>query len=222
MNILQDVYERLFATYGSQHWWPGESPFEVIVGAVLTQNTSWKNVECAINNLRCARVLDATRMHEMPSEELAALIRPAGFYRLKTARLKNLLSMIVKDHDGSVDNLLATSKNELREHLLDVNGIGPETADSIILYASLQPIFVVDTYTSRVLVRHGWIDPAADYHQIQEFFHMQLPEETGLFNEYHALLVKLGKEYCGRKPKCEECPLCELLPSSGPLGDHHD
>ena len=217
MKILQDVYERLFAAYGPQHWWPGDSPFEVIVGAMLTQNTSWKNVERAIDNLKQADVLDATRMHEMPTEELAELIRPAGYYRIKTARLKNLLALIANLHDGRVENLLATSKTELREQLLAVNGIGPETADAIVLYASQQPIFVVDTYTARVLTRHGWINEEADYHQIQEYFHLELPENVDLFNEYHALLVKVGKQHCGRKPECEECPLCELLPSGGPL-----
>jgi endonuclease-3 related protein len=220
---LHEVYQRLYEHYGPQHWWPGESPFEVMVGAVLTQATNWKNVERAIQNLREAGLLDPERLRRAHVEELAELIRPAGYYRQKARRLHNLLEMIHRRYGGSLEAMFAADQQTLRRQLLEVNGIGPETADSILLYAAHRPSFVVDTYTARVLKRHGWIEPDADYHALKEFCESHLPREVPLYNEFHALLVRVGKEHCGTRPHCEHCPLAPLLPDGGPLGPNaHD
>jgi endonuclease-3 related protein len=212
---LQQVYQQLYDAYGPQGWWPGETPLEVMVGAVLTQNTAWKNVERAIANLREADVLALARLHAVPHEELAELIRPAGYYRLKAGRLRNLLNFVMEQYDGSLKAMFATNLATLREQLLGVNGIGPETADSILLYAGNLSTFVVDTYTARMLKRHGWIEPEAGYHDIQEHFASQLPDDVQLFNEFHALIVRVGHHHCRRTPKCEGCPLQPLLPPGG-------
>ncbi len=215
-DMLQDAFDRLFRAFGPQHWWPGESALEVTIGAVLTQNTSWKNVEAALDNLRAAGLLSFEELHGLASEELESLIRPAGYYRVKARRLRNLLDFIAQEYGGSLDAMFATELHALREQLLGINGIGPETADSILLYAGQLPIFVVDAYTARVLKRHGWIEPEADYHAMQELFHDQLEADVNLFNEYHALIVRVGKEFCRKQPCCQECPLAELLPEGGP------
>ena len=216
--MLSDVYHRLFDAFGPQHWWPGETPFEVIVGAILTQNTNWQNVERAIRNLREADLLDPHALYDVPAEELEGLIQPAGYFRVKARRLRSLLEFLIERYDGSLDAMFQTSLPELREQLLGVHGIGPETADSILLYAGGLPSFVVDAYTHRVLARHGWIGFDADYHQIQEHIQGALPQEVPLYNEYHALMVRLGKDFCRKtNPKCTECPLRELLPPGGPL-----
>lgn len=210
-----EIYDRLLAAYGPQHWWPGETPFEVLVGAVLTQNTSWKNVELAITNLRDAGVLSASAMYALDTEELAELIRPAGYFRVKASRLRNLLRVVVEKYDGSLDDMFATGLDSLREELLSVNGIGPETADAILLYAGKLPTFVIDAYTARVLKRHGWIEPEADYYAMKDHFESSLPRDEQLFNEYHALIVRVGKNHCSRTAKCAGCPLESLLPESG-------
>jgi endonuclease III related protein len=216
--MLADVYRRLFEAFGPQSWWPGESPFEVMVGAVLTQNTSWLNVERAIRNLGEADLLEPKALYAVPVEELEELIRPAGYFRVKARRLRNLLEFVVERFGGSLDEMFHVPLADLRRQLLEVNGIGPETADSILLYAGLLPTFVVDAYTHRVLSRHGWIDFDADYHQIKDYIEGELSQDVPLYNEFHALLVRLGKDYCRKtKPKCEECPLRETLPKSGPL-----
>ncbi len=215
-HTLTEIYERLFVAFGPQHWWPGETPFEVMVGAVLVQNTAWKNVERAIENLRDADLLKPHALAGVPSAELAELIRPAGYFRLKTRRLKNLLDFLTDRYGGSLDDMFAVGLPQLREQLLAVNGIGPETADSILLYAGQLPTFVVDTYTARVLKRHAWIEPEADYHAIQGHFETQLDEDVQLYNEYHALLVRVGHLHCRKTPKCDDCPLCDLLPEGGP------
>lgn len=215
---LHEAYSLLLAAFGPQRWWPGESPFEVLVGAVLVQNTAWKNVEQAIENLREAGVLTLAGLQGLAQEEFEELIRPAGYYRVKARRLRNLLDFIESRYDGSLEQLFSTSLPTLREELLGINGIGPETADSILLYAGGLPSFVVDAYTGRVLARHGWIESEADYHAIQEEFARQLPEDPALFNEYHALLVELGKRHCKKAaPLCAGCPLERLLPAGGPL-----
>jgi endonuclease III related protein len=213
---LLDVYERLLATFGPQRWWPGDSPFEIMVGAVLVQNTAWRNVERAIINLRVAGVVEPRALYALPPEELAELIRPAGYYRVKAKRLRNLLKFVVEEYDGSLDAMFRTNLTALREQLLAIHGIGPETADAILLYAGGLPTFVVDTYTHRVLARHGWIGYDADYHEIKDHFESALPADASLYNEYHALLVRVGKDFCKRTaPKCDTCPLRELLPKSG-------
>lgn len=212
-HFLADAYRRLAAAYGPQHWWPAETPFEVIVGAVLTQNTSWKNVALAINNLRDARLLEPRALYRVEETQLQELIRPAGYYRLKATRLRNVLRLIVDEFDASVERLFALPIDELRTRLLEVNGVGPETADSIVLYAAEKPRFVVDAYTRRVLERHGWLDARASYDEVQALFESNLPQEATLFNEYHALIVEVGKQHCRTKPQCEGCPLQPMLPT---------
>jgi endonuclease-3 related protein len=213
MNQLMDVHDRLLATFGPQAWWPGETPFEVIVGAVLVQNTAWRNVERAIANLREAGVMSPRALYALTPEELAELIRPAGYYQVKAKRLRNLLRLIVERYDGSLDAMFCTHLATLREELLGVSGIGPETADAILLYAGNLPTFVVDTYTHRILARHGWIGYDATYHEIKDYFESGLPADARLYNEYHALLVRLGKDYCRKTgPKCDCCPLLDMLP----------
>jgi endonuclease-3 related protein len=214
---LAEVYQRLFAAFGPQRWWPGESPFEVLVGAVLTQNTSWQNVAKAIGRLKEAELLEPHALYGLADEELEERIRPAGYFRVKARRLRNLLELVVTRYGGSLDAMFASDLDSLREQLLGVNGIGPETADSILLYAGGVPTFVVDAYTHRVLARHGWIEFEADYHTIKDHFESGLQRDAALFNEYHALLVRLGKLHCRKKPKCEGCPLADLLPDGGPL-----
>ncbi len=216
--MLAEAYRLLFDAFGHQHWWPGDTPFEVIVGAVLTQNTSWRNVARAIDNLRQADLLEPHALADVPVEELEELLQPAGYFRVKARRLRSLLELIVERYDGSLEAMFATDPAELREQLLGVNGIGPETADSILLYAGGLPSFVVDAYTQRIFARHGWIDFDADYHGIQDYVEGKLPRDVQLYNEFHALLVRLGKDFCRKsKPKCGECPLREMLPDGGPL-----
>ncbi|MBI9017297.1 MAG: endonuclease III domain-containing protein [Phycisphaerae bacterium] len=206
-NILQQFYDTMLTAFGHQHWWPGDSPFEVLVGAVLTQNTNWTNVEKAITNLKNANALDPFIIRDMPNEQLAALIKPSGYLNLKTKRLKNVIAFLCEKHEGDIENLKNYPVYQLREDLVSINGIGPETADSIILYALEKPTFVIDTYTHRILTRHQLIDPDAQYEDLKEYCQYNLPEDTQLYNECHALLVQIGKNYCKPKPKCENCPL---------------
>jgi endonuclease-3 related protein len=216
--VLQEVYRRLLDAFGPQKWWPGDTHFEMMVGAILVQNTSWRNVQRAIDNLRAAEVLDPHALYDVPQEELEELIRPAGYYRIKAKRLRSLLEFLVERYDGSLEAMFHTPLSTLRQELLRVHGVGPETADSILLYAGGLPTFVVDAYTHRILSRHGWIDPESDYHQIQEYFHDRLPADAPMFNEFHALLVYLGKHFCKKsKPLCEKCPLRCMLPKGGPV-----
>jgi endonuclease-3 related protein len=209
------VYDQLIMALGPQEWWPGQSPCEVMVGAVLVQNTSWTNVERAIANLRDAGMLQPNALYGLSPAELEVLIQPAGYFRVKAKRLRNLLRFIVDRFDGSLEAMREVETSQLREELLAVNGIGPETADSILLYALDKPVMVVDAYTHRVWARHGWIDYDADYHQLQETVASGLPDEAPLLNELHALIVNVGKHWCKRVPKCEQCPLRELLPAGG-------
>jgi endonuclease-3 related protein len=202
------MYAKLYDAFGAQHWWPGETPFEVMVGAVLTQNTNWRNVSRAIDNLRTENLLTLQALSELPIEFLAEKIRPAGYFNLKARRLKNLLYFVNREYQGDLDTLFAEETYTLRESLLTVKGIGPETADSILLYAANKPIFVIDAYTHRILSRHTMITEEDDYHSMQELFHDVLPADTALFNEYHALLVRLGKDFCKKtKPLCSSCPI---------------
>ena len=212
-RTLEGMYEAMLAALGPSHWWPGETPFEVLVGAVLTQNTNWGNVERAIGNLRNAGVLDPHAMFDLPPEALAELIRPAGYFRLKTGRLRNVLAWLLEECDGDMAALAGRDLDELRPGLLDVKGVGPETADSILLYALGKPTFVVDAYTFRILGRHGLVPEDADYHALQAEFMDRLDPDPRLFNEYHALLVRVGKDFCRKQqPKCDACPLSPFLP----------
>ncbi len=206
-KVLTEMYHLLCKAFGPQRWWPGETPFEIAVGAILTQNTNWGNVEKAINNLKKQKSLNAKTLHNMADKKLALLIKPAGYYNIKTKRLKNFLDFFTNHYKGSIEKMKTEDKEALREKLLNINGIGPETADSILLYALEKPIFVIDAYTKRVLKRHNVVSEKADYYELQEIFHKNLPQDTTLFNEFHALFVKLGKDFCRTKPRCEACPL---------------
>lgn len=201
-------YKRLYAYFGPQHWWPADSGFEVMVGAILTQNTSWANVEKAIGNLKQKKLLAPRKLYRLPREKLAALIKPAGYFNIKTKRLKNFLDFFLKTYKGNLKKMAPLDSASLRQELLGVNGIGPETADSILLYALHKPVFVIDAYTKRILLRHRLIREDADYDEIQNLFMQNLKDKLNLFNEYHALLVRLGKEFClKKKPRCQICPL---------------
>lgn len=206
-RVLRQFYQALLDRYGPQHWWPAQSQVEILVGAILTQNTNWTNVERAIENLRHAGLLNLTALRDVPVERLAELIRPAGYFNIKAGRLKNLLEWLWQRYDGDLRSMFAQSTRQLREQLLSVRGIGRETADSILLYAGGHASFVVDAYTFRVMVRHGLIDEQADYEQLKELFEDNLEPDPRLFNEYHALLVRVGKEHCRPQPRCHGCPL---------------
>ncbi|MCH8119915.1 MAG: endonuclease III domain-containing protein [Planctomycetes bacterium] len=210
-EVLTEIYRLLYDAFGPQHWWPGETRFEIITGAILTQNTSWANVEKAITNLKSADCLTLEKLHHLDPAQLAELIRPAGYYNIKAKRLKNFIDWLFDNYDGELANLETIDTDRLREELLEIKGVGRETADSILLYAFERPIFVVDAYTARIVCRHGLIAHDADYEQLRELFESNLPTDTQLYNEYHALLVKLGKEFCKPKARCTDCPL-EKLP----------
>ncbi len=206
-SILMDFYHTMLKQYGPQHWWPGESPLEVMIGAVLTQNTNWTNVEKAIRNLKAANALDPWKLQRLDPARLAELIRPAGYFNIKAKRLKNLIQWFCQEYDGSMAALGKLSVDRLREELLSLNGIGRETADSIILYALEKPTFVIDTYTCRILVRHGCLDGENDYEEFKDYCQRNLPEDVVLYNEIHALFVQVGKAHCKPTPKCSGCPL---------------
>jgi endonuclease-3 related protein len=210
---LTDIYRRLEAAFGDLGWWPGESPFEVAVGAVLTQNTTWRNVEKAIERLKDADLLSAEALRNVAAEELAGCIVSAGYYNVKARRLKSLVGFLWAECDGHVEALADVPIAEARGKLLSVNGVGPETADSILLYAADVPTFVVDAYTHRILCRHGLVPEEAGYDEVKAVFEDNLEPDTGVFNKFHALLVKCGHLYCKPKPKCEGCPLEGLLPA---------
>jgi endonuclease-3 related protein len=207
-NLFLRVYDRLYAHYGPQNWWPGETELEVLVGAVLTQNTNWGNVEKAMANLKNGCHFSFSGLHEIDIEVLAEYIRPAGYYNIKARRLKNLFQMIVDEYEGELSFFFEDSLDESRENLLRVKGVGPETADAILLYAAKKPIFVIDTYTHRVFSRHGIVEEDTDYYSLQQEFMDSLPEDVPFFNEYHALIVAVAKEFCKKKkPRCSNCPL---------------
>ncbi len=225
---LRAYYDTLFATLGPQHWWPSSKsggPFEIIVGAILTQSTNWTNVEKAIANLRRARMLTPRAIERLPLPRLARLIRPSGYFRQKAKKLKAFVRFLRNDYGGSLARMFRTPTAQLREKLLAVHGIGPETADSILLYAGAHSVFVVDAYTRRILLRHGIIAekptrllPGSSYEEMRILFESSLPRDPQLFNEFHALLVHTGKHFCRpREPRCDSCPLRELLPAHGPL-----
>jgi endonuclease-3 related protein len=209
-QAVQDIYDRLYRRFGPQHWWPGDTPFEIIIGAILTQNTNWGNVKKAIDNLKKNNLLTPQKLYHLDIIELAELIHPAGYYNIKAGRLKSFLNRLFEKFDGDLDRLSGLSTDLLREELLSIKGIGPETADSIGLYAFNKPVFVVDAYTVRILGRHRLLEPGAGYEDIRMLFESALPKEVPLYNEYHALLVRLGKEHCKTKPQCEGCPLEDL------------
>jgi endonuclease III related protein len=206
-NIFLEIYNRLYAFYGPQEWWPADTRFEVIVGAILTQNTAWPNVEKAIVNLKREGVLSPCKIKNIRIDSLARIIRPAGYYNVKAKRLKNFVSFLYSGYGGSLKRLSSQGTGKLRKELLNINGIGPETCDSIMLYAFKKRIFVVDTYTKRIFSRHSLVSGAAGYYDVHKIFMDNLPCRERLFNEYHALIVRLGKEFCRTKPRCVKCPL---------------
>ena len=205
------IYEALNTCFGDLHWWPGETPFEVVVGAILTQNTNWNNVETAITALKKADLLDPLRLHEADDVKISTLIRSSGYYNIKTKRIKAFLGFLHTVYAGDLDVMFSEEWGVLRENLLGVKGIGEETADSILLYAGGKPIFVVDAYTRRVLERHAIIAPGWDYRKVQTLFMESLPCDVSLYNQYHALLVQGGKQFCRQAPRCGGCPLEPLF-----------
>lgn len=212
-QTLLGIYRLLFATYGPQHWWPADGPFEVMVGAILTQSASWKNVERALGNLKTAGALSPPALRRLDLEEVAVLIRPSGYYNAKARKLKALARWLEEFCADDLEKLAAVPVARLREQLLSVHGVGPETADSIILYVANQPVFVIDAYTRRIVSRIGLAPENDGYHAFQSFLTDNLPLDARLFNEYHALLVRLGKEVCRKKPLCSDCCLRHICQS---------
>jgi endonuclease III related protein len=221
---LRKAYELLYSHFGHQNWWPGETPFEVCVGAILTQNTSWSNVERAIANLKTARCLTPRRLFALPEADLARLVRPSGFFNIKAQRLRAFLHVLVNDHQASLPRLFQGTRAEARARLLAIPGIGPETADSMLLYAGAHPSFVVDAYTRRIFARHNWCSSGISYDQLQNLCESSLVGHPHLalldyWQDYHAQIVLTGKHFCrSTNPRCESCPLQPLLPnaSAGP------
>ena len=215
LAALPRYYDALFTAHGPQHWWPGRTAFEVIVGAILTQNTSWTNVEIAIRNLRHEKLLTPRAIENTSLARLARLVRSSGYFRQKAKKLKCFVRFLRSEYAGSLTRMFRTPTAVLREKLLAVHGIGPETADSILLYAGKHPVFVVDAYTRRMLERHGLAAPTQRYEEIRQLFERALPSDAPLYNEFHALIVRIGKEYCRtHNPRCTECPLHSFLPQA--------
>ena len=209
---LTSYYHTLYESLGPQSWWPAKTPFEVVVGAILTQNTNWTNVERAIANLRREHLLSPRAMERVSPAHLASLIRSSGYFRQKAKKLKAFVRFLREEYSGSLKRMFQTPTAELREKLLAVHGIGPETADSILLYAGGKEIFVVDAYTKRILSRHGWVGDKATYEEMRTLVESHLPRDVSRYNEFHALLVNVGKNWCRpRDPRCSECPLRPFL-----------
>jgi len=208
-NVFK-IYQKLYDYYGKQHWWPADSKFEIMIGAILTQNTSWRNVEKAIENLKQKNLINPKKLSKLSISELSNLIRPSGFYNIKAKRLRSFLNFINTKYSGSIEKMRQEKVSILRAQLLSVSGIDEETADSILLYGLDKPIFMIDAYTRRIFSRHGYFDAKVRYPSIQKFFMDNLPKKTKIYNEYHALLVKLAKDFCQTKPKCQRCPIKAL------------
>ncbi|WP_031387743.1 endonuclease III domain-containing protein [Desulfonatronum thiodismutans] len=218
-RLLTDMFDAMLARLGPSGWWPAQSPFEVVLGAILTQNTNWSNVEKAIASLRRHDLLDPEQLRLARPEAVEECIRPSGFFRQKAKKIQNFLDFLDQERALDMKDLALLNTVELRERLLAVKGIGPETADSILLYALDRPVFVVDAYTARICNRHGLVPEDVDYAELQDMFMSHLPEQVEHYNEYHALLVRVGKEWCRkRKPRCDECPLRPFLPHYSPPG----
>ena len=209
-EILQETYRKLMARYGPQHWWPAREPFEVIIGAILTQSAAWTNVEKGINNLRAAGKLSPRALRRIPESELAGLIYPCGYYNVKARKLKAYVEWLGERYSDDLDSLFASTIEDLRRQLLGIYGIGEETADSIILYAANKPIFVIDAYTRRIIERMGLAPQSNSYGACQAIFMTNLPPDAGLYNEYHALFVRLAKEVYRTRPLCRDCCLNEV------------
>lgn len=210
-ELLREIYDRLIAVFGPQNWWPAETPFEVILGAILTQNTAWKNAAAAIGNLRCHDLLSFERLCRLGAREIETLIRSSGFYKQKAKKIRTFCDHILTKWNGSLEKFLAQDMESLRTDLLAVRGIGRETADSIVLYAAFQPSFVVDTYTYRIFSRHGWVEESISYDDLREYFMGATDPDVALFQEFHALLVRTGHLYCRKKALCQLCPLNDFF-----------
>jgi endonuclease III related protein len=205
---LDEYYNSLLTAFGPQHWWPGDTSFEIIVGAILTQNTAWRNVEVAMGSLRAAGLLSPMAIERVPVARLERLIRSSGYFRQKARKLKAFCRFLRSEFRGSLRRMFETPTIELRQKLLTIFGVGPETADSILLYAGQHPVFVVDAYAKRLLERHGWIAPKEKYENVRWIFERQAPGDDRWFNEFHALIVKVGKQFCHKQePLCHQCPL---------------
>ena len=208
--VLNEMYDCMAAYYGPTHWWPGDSEFEIAVGAVLTQNTAWTNVERAIANLKQANLLSARKILGCPDEKLHEILRPSGYFRVKTSRLRTFCEYLVTRYAGSVKRMAHRPLETLRPELLAVHGIGPETADDILLYACHKPVFVVDAYTRRLFERLGELDGTESYGAVRGLFMESLPPDVEVYGEYHALVVRHGKEHCRSVPVCDGCPLASI------------
>ncbi|PKM82660.1 MAG: endonuclease [Firmicutes bacterium HGW-Firmicutes-14] len=207
---LMEIYKKMFEHFGPRGWWPGDTDFEICVGAILTQSVSWKNVMKAINSLKASGLLDVSRMYSCSNETLEKHIIPTMYYRMKAKKLKAFAGNIVEKYNGNLRQMLSRPLEELREELLSIYGIGPETADSIILYAAGKPVFVVDAYTRRIFSRLGIFREDVAYDEMQRYFMRHLPHDVQLFNEFHALIAGTGNKYCGnKKPKCSRCPVLQ-------------
>jgi endonuclease III related protein len=213
---LLDIFNHLVDRFGPLNWWPADTPFEMCVGAILTQNTAWTNVEKAILALKQAGIMTPATLHGSDPEQLAQLIRPAGYFNVKSRRLKDFTTWLFLNHQGSLERMFTVDWQELRVELLRVRGIGPETADSILLYAGHKPSFVVDAYTRRLFQRLGLLPEEAGYDHTRALFMRALPEDVPLFNEYHAQIVEQCKRFCRARPLCDECPLASCCPSQRP------
>ena len=211
--LLLEIYRRLYARYGPQGWWPGESRLEIVIGAILTQATAWTGVEKAISNLNAACLLSVQPLKDIPETELATLLKPSGYFNAKARKLKAFIVHLWNYYSGDLDSFLSKGTVELREELLSIHGIGEETADDILLYAGEKPSFVIDTYTRRVLQRLGLAPEGESYRAYQAVFHRALPPDVSLYNEYHALLDRHAKETCRKEPRCGGCCLLELCPT---------
>jgi endonuclease-3 related protein len=209
-QLLTEIYRLLFARYGPQHWWPADTTFEVMVGAILTQSAAWGNVEKAISNLKREGELTPVSLRQLPIDKLANLIYPSGYYKAKALKLKKFVERLGEAYQDSLDKLFSLDILQLRNELLSIHGVGPETADSIILYAAHKPTFVIDTYTRRIISRLGLSPQRVDYTTFQALFMDNLPAGEQLFNEYHALFVRHGKEACKKTPLCDHCCLKDL------------
>jgi endonuclease-3 related protein len=206
-KAFDSLYQNLFQTYGPQHWWPADSLLEMIVGAILTQNTAWSNVVTAIQQIKAENLLDFETLVNTNPEEIAPLIKCTGYFNIKSKRLHHFLNWLWVKTDGNLENLFQTPVDELRMELLAQEGIGPETADSILLYGGHKLVFVVDAYTKRIFTRHGLISGTETYEEIKNFSEKYLPPSVEVYQELHALIVKAGSEQCKTQPLCKDCPL---------------
>ena len=219
VNRIRDLFDRLHAAYGPQAWWPASDPFEVILGAILTQRTAWRNVEQAIRGLGESGLLAAGALDDAPAERVAAAIRPAGFYNAKARKLKAFAAHLMREHGGDLDRLFEREDGALREELLGLHGIGEETADAILVYAAERASFVIDAYTRRLLTRLGWIAGDESYGALRGLFLDAMPKDVRLLGEFHALIVRHGKAHCRMAPACDGCPVRSICAGASAAGE---